>query len=347
MSASDPTERRPLVSVVTPVHNGAAFLDECVQSVLRQTYPYWEYVIVNNASADDSPAIAQRYAAQDARIRVIHTPALLPKVDSHNFALRQISPASRYCKVLHADDWLFPECLARMVDVAEAHPTVGIVGAYRLLEDVVTLDGLPVTGVCFSGKEIGRLALLGELYVFGSPTSLLLRSDIVRVRPEFYTSREPWTDVDVCYEILKRWDFGFVHQVLTFTRRHGASGTAASARFGAPMLGRLALLRRHGRDFLTEEEWHRRTHEILARYGRFLLRSLVTGREKAFWEYHARALAAAGYPLRLRRLLLREAGTVLLDLLRSPISMTGRMLTLVRAPGLRRSPGVPRGQPGV
>jgi len=343
MSVPDLGGRRPLVSVVTPVHNGAAFLGQCVESVLRQTHPHWEYVIVNNASTDDSPDIAGRYAAQDGRIRLVHTPALLPKVDSHNFALRQISPASKYCKVVHADDWLFPECLASMVAVAEAHPTVGIVSAYRLVEDVVTLDGLPATGACFPGREIGRRSLLGELYVFGSPTSLLLRSDIVRGRAEFYISREPWTDVDICYEILKQWDFGFVHQVLTFTRRHDGSGTAASARLSAPILGRLALLRRHGRDFLTEAEWRQRTREVLAQYRRFLLRSLLNGREKAFWEYHARGLAAAGYPARLGPLLFREAGAVLMDLLRSPISMAGRILAAGRTRGSERSPAVPRG----
>ncbi|MDR7468461.1 MAG: glycosyltransferase family 2 protein [Armatimonadota bacterium] len=335
-------EQFPLVSVVTPVHNGAPFLHQCVESVIRQTYPHWEYVIVNNASTDDSATIAERYAAQDGRIRVVHTPAPLPKVDSHNFALRQISPASAYCKVVHADDWLFPECLARMVEVAEAHSTVGIVSAYRLVEDVVTLDGLPVTAACFPGKEIGRRSLLGELYVFGSPTSLLLRSEIVRARFEFYADRAPWTDVDVCYEILKRWDFGFVHQVLTFTRRHDASGTADTARFGAPILGRLALLRRHGRDFLTEAERRQRTREVLAQYRRFLLRSFLTGREKAFWEYHARGLASAGYPARLHLLVLREAGAVLMDLLRSPISMAGRILALTRTPDSRRSSAVPR-----
>jgi len=343
MSVSDPANRRPLVSVVTPVHNGAAFLGECVESVLRQTYPHWEYLIVNNASTDATAVLARRYAAQDGRIRVVHTPALLPKVDSHNFALRQISPASAYCKVVHADDWLFPECLARMVDVAERHPTVGIVSAYRLVEDVVTLDGLPVTAACFSGKEIGRRSLLGELYVFGSPTSLLLRSEIVRGRTEFYASREPWTDVDVCYEILKRWDFGFVHQVLTFTRRHDASGTAVSARVHAPMLARLVLLHRYGRDFLTEDELGRRTSEVLAQYRRFLLRSFLTGREKAFWEYHVRGLASAGYPVRLHLLLLRAAGAVLRDLARSPVTMAGRLLTAARAPNSRRSPAAPRG----
>ena len=42
----------PLVSVVTPVYNGDKYLADCVESVLKQTYQNWEYVIVNNCSTD-------------------------------------------------------------------------------------------------------------------------------------------------------------------------------------------------------------------------------------------------------------------------------------------------------
>ena len=89
-----------------------------------------------------------------------------------------MSPESRYCKVVQADDWIFPECLERMVAVAEAHPSVSIVSAYRLEETDVTLDGLPYPSTVVSGREICRRTLLGELYVFGTPTSLLIRSDV-------------------------------------------------------------------------------------------------------------------------------------------------------------------------
>ena len=62
--------KQPLVSVVTPVYNEEKNLAECIESVLAQTYPNWEYVIVNNCSTDRSLQIAESYAAQDKRIRV-------------------------------------------------------------------------------------------------------------------------------------------------------------------------------------------------------------------------------------------------------------------------------------
>src|SRR5262245_33791133 len=122
----------PLVSVVTPVYNAAEYLQECIESVRAQTYQNWDYTIVDNCSTDGSAAIARRYAAMDSRIRVCRNAHFLPAIPNHNAALREISTASKYCKVVFGDDWLFPECLQRMVVVAEAHPSVGIVGAYCL-----------------------------------------------------------------------------------------------------------------------------------------------------------------------------------------------------------------------
>ena len=65
------------------------------------------------------------------------------QVENFNAACSHISPESRYCKVVLADDWLFPECIERMVALAEANPSAGIVSSYRLFGDEITGDGLP------------------------------------------------------------------------------------------------------------------------------------------------------------------------------------------------------------
>jgi glycosyltransferase involved in cell wall biosynthesis len=60
-----------LVSVLTPVRNGAQYLAKCVESVLAQTYTHWEYTIIHNCSTGDSLTTAQKYAATDSWIRVL------------------------------------------------------------------------------------------------------------------------------------------------------------------------------------------------------------------------------------------------------------------------------------
>lgn len=288
---------QPLVSVVTPVYNTEAYLAECIESVLAQTYENWEYVIVNNCSTDRSLEIAQHYAQQDARIRVHNNDEFLNQFQNWNRAMRQISPVSKYCKVLHADDWLFPECITRMVKVAEDHPSVGIVSAYRLDETRVKLDGLPYPSTVIPGHEICRLKLLGGPVVFGSPTSLLIRSDIVRSREPFYDESVIHTDTGVCFDILQNYDFGFVHQVLTFTRRYNESLTSITNRFNTRLVSRFIFFLKYGPVYLNKEEYERQLEKMLKERYTFLAKSVFELKGREFWEYHRNELKRLGYPL--------------------------------------------------
>jgi glycosyltransferase involved in cell wall biosynthesis len=182
----NPANSQPRVSIVTPMYNGVEYLEECIGSILGQTYQNWDYAIVDNCSTDGSMEIARRYAAKDSRIRVYENPRFLPAIANHNAALRQSSPISKYCKVVFADDWIFPECLEKMVAVAEEHPTAGIVGAYCLEGRQVICTGLPYSSQLVSGREICRRHLLENLYLFGSANTLLYRADLVRSNDPFF-----------------------------------------------------------------------------------------------------------------------------------------------------------------
>ena len=64
----------PLVSVVMPCYNAEAFIRESIESVIHQTFPNWELLIVNDGSKDNSLAIIREYASKDPRIRCIDCP---------------------------------------------------------------------------------------------------------------------------------------------------------------------------------------------------------------------------------------------------------------------------------
>jgi glycosyltransferase involved in cell wall biosynthesis len=304
---------QPLVSVVTPVYNAEKYLAQCIESVLAQTYENWEYVIVDNCSTDRSLEIAQRYAQQDSRIRVHQNGDFLSQLQNLNHTMRQISSQSEYCKVVHADDWIFAECIDRMVKVAEAYPTIGIVSAYRLAETRVTLGGLPYPSTYVPGREICRSVLRRDLRVFGSPTSLLIRSDLVRNRPKFYPESTVSADTLVCFELLQESDFGFVHQVLTFTRRHNESMTSLTHKFSTRRLGRLAALVEYGPIYLEGQEHKELLAWAVDSYYAFLARSVFELKGRDFWEYQRTELRNLGYPLRPAKLVV-AALEQLLDL---------------------------------
>lgn len=290
-------QKHPLVSIVTPMYNAEKYLVECIESVLSQTYENWEYAIINNCSTDRSLEIAQHYADQDSRICVHDNSEFLNQMQNWNHAMRQISPQSQYCKVLHADDWLFPDCLNQMVAVAEAHPSVGIIGSYRLDENEVNLDGLPYPSTIIPGREICRRTLMGDIYVFGSPSSLLIRSDFVLGTTKFYDETIIQADKKVCFDILQEADFGFVHQVLTFTRRHNESMSSAIHRFNTRRTGRLIYLQRYGPIFLNQQEFEQEFRKQLDNHYRYLARSVFQLREREFWNYQKNELATMGYPI--------------------------------------------------
>jgi len=315
-----PPATQPLVSIVTPVYNGVEYLTECIESVLAQTYQNWEYTIVDNCSTDASAEIARRYAARDSRIRVHHNQSFLPVIANHNAALRQVSPASKYCKVVFADDWIFPECVEKMVALAEAHPSVGLVGAYALEGQHIICAGLPHTTTAVDGREICRRHLLEGLYLFGSANSVLYRSDLVLGRERFYDEANIHADTEACFAVLAASDFGFVHQVLTFTRVREQSETARSLDLHTDLAGTLRILKNHGTRYLSAGELDDLLEQHIAEYYRFLNRNVVARRGRRFWDYHrgqlidmgirfSRTRLALATLTNLRRALIPESGT--------------------------------------
>ncbi len=302
-SAAGGAVSQPLVSVVTPFYNTAPYLAECIESVLSQQYSNFEFILSDNCSNDGSREIIEPYAARDARIKYIRHDAFVNQVQNYNRALRTISADSRYCKVVQADDWILPECLARMVAVAETSDSIALVGAYGQIEERVHFFGLPLGTSVFSGKDVCRKFWAEDLYVFGSPTCVMYRSDLVRARPDFYDEACPLEDADICFELLKDRDFGFVHQVLTFTRRQADSIHSELGQYDQRPLLALMTIARHGQAHLQPDE-HARLRDSLSRgYHRSLGTNIVRGigLSKGFWRFHRQGMKCFGFqPSRLK-----------------------------------------------
>lgn len=293
----------PLVSVVTPFFNTADYLEECIESVLNQTYKNWEYILADNCSTDGSGGILEKYAALDSRIRVVREVEFLGQVENYNRALRYISPESKYCKIVQADDWIYTHCLEEMVAVAESHVNVGLVSSFCLLENLLYLDGLSLScGPVYPGRYAARAQLLGTM-IFDSPTTVMYLSDIVRSRePFFSTTTLYFEDTEVCFEILRDYDFGFVPQVLTFKRLQEGSVWDKLKHYSPFILYEVMFIHRFGPDFLDREELVRQVREVEGRYYHMLARCALLGYGRDFWEFHEKGVNCVGQKLSRRRI---------------------------------------------
>jgi glycosyltransferase involved in cell wall biosynthesis len=314
----------PVVCVVTPFFNTEAYLPECIESVLAQTYPHFEYVLVDNQSADGSSEIAARYAKRDSRIRLLRTPRFLTQIQNYNFALDQMSPEARYCKMVQADDWLYRRCLEEMVPLADAHPTVAIVGSYRLVDAAVGCVGLPPDRSVISGQEACRLHLRGEAFLFGSPTTLLYRADVVRARRPYFTEEHLHDDTEAAFEILVDRDFGFAHQVLSFSRRQPESLMGGARDFLRDRLDLYIMTTRYGTLYLDDGEREKRLRDVRAWYYSGLagqwLSERVRRSDDRFWDYQKRGLSSIGERIR-PALLARHAAALVLRRALSPLDL--------------------------
>lgn len=114
----------PLVSVIIPAYNSARYLPEAIESVLAQTYPHVEAVVVNDGSTDQSGEVLREYQARDPRVKVVNQPnAGLPSARNSGI---QASSGQFLC-YLDADDVIHPDKIQKQLDYLLAHPDIDLV----------------------------------------------------------------------------------------------------------------------------------------------------------------------------------------------------------------------------
>ena len=119
--------KEPLVSVIVPVYNTEAYLKECVDSIVNQTYQNLEIILVDDGATDNCPKICDEYALEDQRVRVIH------KENAGASKAREsaiLVAAGNYIMFVDSDDWLELETIQRCVEVAEKNKSECVLFGY-------------------------------------------------------------------------------------------------------------------------------------------------------------------------------------------------------------------------
>lgn len=107
----------PIVSIITASYNKVEFISETIDSVMQQTYPNWELLIIDDVSTDGTIDIIKAYAKSDERIRLICNEKNKGANFSRNLGIK--SAKGKYIIFLDADDLLTSTCIENRVNIIE------------------------------------------------------------------------------------------------------------------------------------------------------------------------------------------------------------------------------------
>lgn len=165
---------KPKVTVLMPVHNGAAFLREAIDSILGQTFTDFEFLIIDDGSTDGSLEIVGAYS--DKRIILKANPENRGTVHALNQGIAQA--AGEYIARMDADDISLPHRLATQVRFMERNPDIGISGTGMRL---IKKGKLKNTRIQSGSDEELKIALLFNTCFF-HPT-VIMRTELAKKHP--------------------------------------------------------------------------------------------------------------------------------------------------------------------
>lgn len=207
----------PRVSMIMPVHNGARWLADAIDSILGQDFRDFELILVDDASRDASPRIMAAAAARDGRVRIVSLQdnVGLPAALNHGFA----EARGAFHSWTSDDNLLRPAMLGRLVAVLDADPEVDIVHA-----DFTLIDE--------AGAELGR-SRVGpiERLLYGNNVGacFLYRARVTEALGGYDTGLFGVEDYDFWLRAAQRFRFAELHEDLYLYRKHGGSLTSQRA----------------------------------------------------------------------------------------------------------------------
>jgi glycosyltransferase involved in cell wall biosynthesis len=214
----------PLVSAVIPAYNYAQFVRRAVDSVLAQTYPHIECIVVDDGSTDNTLEVLAPYGD---RIRVVS------KKNGGLAAARNTgveNARGEFVAFLDADDWWHPEKIAKQVELAEARPELAAIGtSWQVVDGNLQFvksktPRRPVADLATNVREIAcRTIWLG-----GSGSGVLARREVLDEVGLFDESMRAAEDIDMWMRIAQRYPIANVEEILTTLCWHG-TGTFRNA----------------------------------------------------------------------------------------------------------------------
>lgn len=194
-------EDSPLVSIVIPAYNAEKYLDECLRSIVGQTYANIEVLIVDDGSTDSTMAIGRKWILRDKRVRYIRT------VNSGVSAARNVgidSASGEWIGFVDADDCIDPQFVSVLIGNAlsyDAEISSSTFGLYRKFECRKSVK-LAANKVLILSAQDAMADVLYQKRIDNSPWDKLYRTDLWRDL-RFRTGSR-YEDLDAFYRVFAR-----------------------------------------------------------------------------------------------------------------------------------------------
>ena len=188
-----------LVSVIIPVYKTEKYLDECVESIVKQTYKNLEIILVDDGSPDNSPAMCDAWAEKDSRIKVIHKPNG-GAADSRNKGLEIAT--GKWILFMDSDDWYKTyDVIFRLVENAERENADIVCFNYqRYFEDKEIYSPLLCS---FNGTVINKNSLVTNNIYTSSACLKLIKTDLIKTNSIFFDKNIIAEDIPFCAQLLQ------------------------------------------------------------------------------------------------------------------------------------------------
>ncbi len=213
------------ISVIMLTYNREKLVGRAIESILSQTFQNFEFIIVDNGSTDQSGQIADKYAGQDSRIRVIHKER--GNIGSGRNAGLDAAKGD-FIAFIDDDDYTEPNYLEYLFNLArEYHADISVCGSWREIEGIrqpkYVFDGI----YTYSGEDAVCEMLKREKFNVGTPAKLIARNLFDQL---WYDCFNKYDDIWMTYKIISRSQKTVVSGIpLYMCTRHSNNNSSGTA----------------------------------------------------------------------------------------------------------------------
>lgn len=175
-----------LVSIITPCYNGAKYISQTIDAVIKQTYTDWEMIVIDDGSKDNSAEIVEEYMKKEPRIRLVKQQNA-GSAAARNNGIRQAN--GRYIALLDADDIWYPEFLEKQTAFMEKNDAVCVYCSYTPIDE----DSKPILRPVIAKpvittrdmKVMNQIGCLSGLYDTTRHGKIYLKEELKSLRDDY------------------------------------------------------------------------------------------------------------------------------------------------------------------